>query len=147
MTDHLMLFEDLVRVETRLWNELDRALQDSQGVSLAWLLPLRVLDTAPGSRVHDLAADIGISPGGASKLVDRLVAADLVSREVDETDRRASRLTLTRAGRRTTRAAAKAAGEWLQTRFDQTLGQEATTDLADLLGALRGSRRPEAVVA
>ena len=94
MTDHLRLFEDLVRLETRLWNQLDVALKDTGGVSLAWLLPLRVLDAAPGSRVLDLAQEIGISPGGASKLVDRLVDAGLVLRAPDETDRRASRLHL-----------------------------------------------------
>ncbi|WP_076262004.1 MarR family winged helix-turn-helix transcriptional regulator [Intrasporangium flavum] len=143
MTSHLELFDDLVRVETYLWNDLDRALKIGDHPSLAWLTPLRVLQKAPGSRVHDLAADIGISPGGASKLVDRLVAAGLVSREADEEDRRASRLRLTPEGRRATRAGAAAAARWLADRFDTALGAGPTQDLASLLGRLRAQGSTE----
>ncbi len=35
MTDRLLLFEDLVRPETRPWNHLDVALKDEHGLSPA----------------------------------------------------------------------------------------------------------------
>ena len=103
MTENLPLVEQLVRVQTRLWNQLDRALLDQGQVSIAWLMALRVLADAPGRRVQDLAEHIDISPGGASKLVDRLVGAGLVDREPDPEDRRVSRLRLTASGRRVVR--------------------------------------------
>lgn len=136
MTNHVELFEDLVRVETRLWNALDLELVREHGVALAWVLPLRVLASAPGSRVVDLAADIGISQGGASKLVDRLVGAGLVVRDIDHSDRRASRLRLTPRGRRTARACSRTSEEWLAQRFGDTLGRAATAQLSALVKAM-----------
>jgi DNA-binding MarR family transcriptional regulator len=137
MTDHLLLFEDLVRLETSLWNQLDVALKDAEGLTLAWLLPLRVLDAAPGSRVLDLAQVLGISPGGASKLVDRLVGAGLVSRAPDQDDRRASRLHLTPEGRRAASAGSATSEQWLERWFGERLGVPATTRLAGLAGTIR----------
>jgi DNA-binding MarR family transcriptional regulator len=137
MTEHVDLFEDLVRIETQLWNELDLMLLQAHGVSLAWVFPLRVLARAPGSRVVDLAHDIGISPGGASKLVDRLVSAGLAARDVDAADRRTSRLTLTRQGRRITQACSRTSEEWLAARFGDALGSAGTAELSVLVGALR----------
>ena len=137
MTGRLQLFEDVVRLETRMWNQLDQVLKDEHDLSMAWLLALRVLEAAPGGRVLDLAQDLGISPGGASKLVDRLVGAGLVTRAPDEEDRRASRLHLTPAGGRATRAASATSETWLQRRFDAALGARRTGELAGLVGALR----------
>ena len=143
MTNTLELFEDLVRVETRMWNQLDLALKEEHGVALAWVLPLRVLASAPGSRVVDLAQDIGISPGGASKLVDRLVAAGLVARDVDEADRRSSRLHLTPVGRRTTDACSRTGERWMAERFGGALGRTGTAELGALVGALLADGRTE----
>jgi DNA-binding MarR family transcriptional regulator len=137
MTDHLALFDDLVRVETRMWNALDDALKNDHGLSLGWFFALRRLHANPDSRVLDLADDIGISPGGASKLVDRLVAAGLVARGADENDRRASRLSLTPAGRRATRAASVTSEKWLSRWFEEALGDAAPAELASLVAALR----------
>ena len=137
MSEHVELFEDLVRIETQLWNELDLMLQQEHGVALAWVLPLRLLARAPGSRVIDVAHDIGISPGGASKLVDRLVTAGLAARDVDPADRRTSRLTLTARGRRITQACSRTSEEWLEARFGDALGSAGTAELSVLVGALR----------
>jgi DNA-binding MarR family transcriptional regulator len=147
MTDHLHLFEDLVRLETGLWNQLDGALKDADNLSLAWLLALRVLEADPGSRVLDLAQDIGISPGGASKLVDRLVEAGLVSRVPDENDRRVSRLHLTADGRRAAVAGSATSEQWLRRWFGEAFGDPATARLATLVGTVRMQRSGQAGVA
>ena len=136
VTENLQLVEHLVRVQTRLWNQLDRVLLADQQVSLAWLVALRVLQTTPGSRVQDLAADIDISPGGASKLVDRLVAAGLVDREIDADDRRVSRLRLTVQGRRAVRDGSRRAETWLIDRIGPVLAGSDGDELATLLGVL-----------
>ena len=49
-------------------------------------------------RLADLAREVGISQGTASTLVEALVRDGLVARGVDDTDRRAIRLTTTPAG-------------------------------------------------
>jgi len=140
MTENLLIFEGLVRVETRLWNRLDRALNDKHGLSLAWLVALRVVQAAPGSRVQDLAETIDISPGGASKLVDRLVAAGLVDRATDDSDRRASRLRLTPRGRRVVRRGSATSEQWLQENLAGALSPRGAENLASLLGALSAHR-------
>lgn len=49
-------------------------------------------------RLADLAREVGISQGTASTLVEALVRDGLVARGVDDSDRRAIRLTTTPAG-------------------------------------------------
>lgn len=49
-------------------------------------------------RLADLARAVGISQGTASTLVEALVRDGLIARSVDDNDRRAIRLTTTRAG-------------------------------------------------
>jgi DNA-binding MarR family transcriptional regulator len=136
MTENLPLVEQLVRVQTRLWNQLDRALLDQGQVSIAWLMALRVLADAPGRRVQDLAEHIDISPGGASKLVDRLVCARLVDREPDPADRRVSRLRLTASGRRVVRDGSRRAESWLAGRFGPAISDSDGLRLAALLDSL-----------
>lgn len=121
MSELLQIVEQLVRVETRVWNRLDAALSQGGGVSLAQLVALRVLESRPGGRVQDLAEDIDISPGGASKLVDRLVAAGLVERSVDPADRRASLLAVTVAGREAVRDGSAMCEAWLRDRLADDL--------------------------
>lgn len=48
----------------------------------------------------DLAAELGVNPSTATRLIDRLVRADLVDRRPLEGDRRAVLVTLRPAGRR-----------------------------------------------
>ena len=144
MTENLQLVEHLVRVQTRLWNQLDQVLLADHQVSMARLVALRVLQTTPGSRVQDLAEDIAISPGGASKLVDRLVAAGLVDREIDVDDRRVSRLRLTAPGRRAGRDGSRRAEAWLVSRFGPVIagagGDQLEAMLDRLDAALDGQR-------
>ena len=113
MTSWLTLFEELVRAQTRLWNQLDRELA-AENVPLGWFAALRVVAQTPACRVHDVARVLDISPGGASKLVDRLVAAQLVDRSVDSNDRRASLLELTSEGRSRLKRGEALAEAWLE---------------------------------
>ena len=50
-------------------------------------------------RLSDLATELDVDTSTATRLVDRLVRKGLLNRKVEETDRRALRLTLTPAGR------------------------------------------------
>lgn len=123
MDDLLPVVEQLVAVETRLWNRLDRVLGEQGCVPLPQLVALRVLHRRPGSRVRDLAAELDISPGGASKLVDRLVAAGTVERTADAEDRRAAVLRLTDKGHEAVRLASEVSEAWLVERFAGELSE------------------------
>jgi DNA-binding MarR family transcriptional regulator len=147
MTENLGIFEGLVRVETRLWNQLDRVLVDRHELSLAWLFALRVVEAAPGSRVQDLAEELDISPGGASKLADRLVTTGLLSRSTDDSDRRVSRLRLTPRGLRVARKASQTSEQWISQRFGEALPPQGAEQLGALLGALQVPRETKEGVA
>lgn len=58
---------------------------------------LRAVRMRPGATVGEMAAELRVAPNTASTLVQRLVAAGLLEREPDASDRRAMRLRLTPA--------------------------------------------------
>lgn len=76
------------------------------GLTPLQVLVLRELASVPGSlRPSDLAERLDVTPGTVTPLVDRLIRAELVTRERDPGDRRVLRLSLTPAGRRCLREA------------------------------------------
>ncbi len=100
---------DLVRLEIVLWERVDARLRADHGVTMAQFEALHTVATSAHDtlRVGDLAAALAITVGGASKLADRVVASGLLRRTPDPTDRRASHLSLTPAGRTALTAATK----------------------------------------
>jgi DNA-binding MarR family transcriptional regulator len=105
VADLLQLFTDLVRVETRLYNEVDARLRDEHDVSLGQCEIMRIIAGRETCRVYDIAQELGITVGATSKAVDRLEAAGRCRRLANPDDRRSSLLQLTAAGRRTLSAA------------------------------------------
>ena len=77
-----------------------RASQDVGGVSPVQLRALTALRQKSEANLAQLAEEIGITVSTASRLVDRLVAADWVHRAPSETNRREISLTLTDTGKR-----------------------------------------------
>lgn len=94
------LFTDLVRLETELWDLIDRRLRRDHDLPLSWFEPLQVMDRVPNCRVADIADILSITVGGTSKLVDRIERAGLCRRAPNPDDARSSILALTRSGRR-----------------------------------------------
>src|SRR6476619_6532468 len=92
------VFENLVRLQTLLWNKVDAAVRADGGVGLGSVDVLRVASTTPECRVNDIAAALAITVGGASQAVDRLVAKGLVTRRPHAQDRRSSVVELTPDG-------------------------------------------------
>jgi DNA-binding MarR family transcriptional regulator len=98
MTDATSFFDTLVRLEIELWNEIDARLRDD-GVTLARYQALRAVHEHDGrARVHEVAQDLGITVGAASKLVDRLEQDGSARREPNPDDRRSSLIALTPDG-------------------------------------------------
>ena len=92
---------DLVHLEITLWNRVDGRLREEHGLPLAFFWPLYVVGCSRDERlrVGEIAEALGLTVGGASKIVDRIERAGFVRRDPDPTDRRASRVLLTETGR------------------------------------------------
>lgn len=93
-----VLFDDLVRCETRLYNALDARLRERHGLVTSQFEFLRHLRDHPDTRVADLAATFAIGVGATSKGVDRLHGRGWVTRAPNTTDRRSFLLNLTASG-------------------------------------------------
>ena len=99
------LFDDLVRLETELWNRVEARVQHVHGVPLAWVEIMRVIATTSDCRVLDIARALSITVGGASKVVDKVEAAGLCRRQPNPTDGRSNLIRLTEPGERLLEAA------------------------------------------
>ena len=73
---------------------------NSDEVTLPQYRTLVVLAYEGPRRLADLAEALNVSPSTATRMCDRLVRKNLVSRTRDELDRREVKLTITTAGRR-----------------------------------------------
>lgn len=98
MTDREHLFTDLVRLQIELWNAVDARLRSETDLTLVHFESLRILETTPDCRVNDIADQLVISVGGASKVVDRLEAAGYGERRTNPGDRRSSIVAITPEG-------------------------------------------------
>jgi len=72
---------------------------EARGVTVAEWVVMRDLFDAEAMAPSRLAARIGMTRGAITKLADRLVAKELMTRTADPTDGRAQTLALTPAGR------------------------------------------------
>lgn len=133
------VFSDLVRAQIELWNAVDARLHRDHGFGAATLEPLRVIADRGGCRVGDIADDLVITVGGASKLVDRLESSGLCARRANPEDRRSSLIGLTAAGEGALAAATDTLRDELSTRLLGPLGDRRLDDLGTTLALLRRS--------
>jgi DNA-binding MarR family transcriptional regulator len=136
------VFDDLVRLETLLWNRLDSRVRAEVGVGLGTVDVLRVVATTPGCRVHDIAAALAITVSGASQAVDRLVAGGLGTRRPHPGDRRSSVVELTPLGRERLGAAQVVLDGELEEGLRGPLSDRALQQLGTTLAALREACSP-----
>ena len=130
----MRFFDVLVGYEIALWNAVDDELGARGAVRLGHLHALRVLDRYDGrARVQEVSADIGITVGAASKLVDRLERDGLAERQPNPANRRSSLVLLTTEGQRSLAdglAVAHAA-------LDRAVGDEDVDQVTAVLERLR----------
>ena len=127
-------FDVLVRYEVALWSAMDHELGRRGLTSLGQLHALRVVERYRGqARVQDLSAEIGITVGAASKLVDRLERDGLAARAPNPTNRRSSLIALTEAGMDSLASALEVCANALA----MAIGDEDTEPLAAALGRLQ----------
>jgi len=116
-----LLFADLVGLEIELWNALDDRVRAEIGLPLSDCEGLRVIAERGKCRVNDLADDLSITVGGASKLADRLERGGYLTRQSNPDDRRSSVLELTSSGIAARKRAKQLIGAELTTRIDSRL--------------------------
>jgi DNA-binding MarR family transcriptional regulator len=119
--DLALLFNNLIRLETELWELADGRLRREHALALSWFEPMQVIDRTPRCRVVDIAAALSITIGGTSKLVDRIEAAGWCERSPNSDDGRSSVIRLTRSGRRLLAAASRTFDDELGVRLGMAL--------------------------
>ncbi len=103
--DQLDALRAVLRARTTLTDRLETALRADELPPLGWYDVLCALDESgePGMRPRDLAYEIGLTPSGVTRLLDRMTDAGLIERKACATDRRGYGVMLTEAGRKTHR--------------------------------------------
>ncbi|XVV16241.1 MarR family winged helix-turn-helix transcriptional regulator [Actinoplanes sp. CA-131856] len=141
MTQRVQWAHDLVRLEIVLWDHLDARLKQAHGLSLAGFETLWVLKDREMARVGDLARELRITMGGASKLADRVRATGLIERTADPGDRRATQIALTAEGREMLAAATATYDAAVAELLDGVVGDDELSVTHDVIGRILGSAR------
>lgn len=131
------VFSDLVRLETELWDRVDRRLREDQELPLSWFEPMQVMDRVVGCRAVDIAEELSITVGGVSKLVDRIERAGWCVRAPNPNDARSSVVTLSRAGQRLLEAAKGSFADELAVRLGVAVSSERLESFASTVRDLR----------
>jgi MarR family transcriptional regulator, organic hydroperoxide resistance regulator len=139
MSDLRQVFNDLIRFEIQLWNAVDARLKRELDLPLTHFEPMSVMERLPKCRVYDIAAELGITTGGMSKLVDRIEASGYCRRLPNPDDRRSSLLELTPGGKRMLAEAGKAFDEELQLRLGAVVPERTLRQFAATLARLRAA--------
>jgi DNA-binding MarR family transcriptional regulator len=139
----MAFFADLVRCETRLYNQFNDELRAAHGIVTSQYEFLRYIRDHERARATDLAAEFVVGVGAVSKAVDRLEARGLVTRLPNPANRRSTILALTDEGR----ALSDAADTTFQGRLEEILADaappERITASASVLALLRSALERE----
>ncbi|WP_457134496.1 MarR family winged helix-turn-helix transcriptional regulator [Mycobacteroides abscessus] len=139
MDDVVALFGVLIRFETELWSAVDSRLRQDLDLPLTRFEPMQVMARRRTCRVQDVATDLVITVGGASKLVDRIEAAGLCRRRANPGDRRSSLVELTPTGERLLAEATAVLEDELRARITDVLPQPIIGQFASILRRLRAA--------
>ena len=139
MTDLRQVFDDLIRFETVLWNDVDARLQSEANVSLGNVNVLLVVEGTPNCRVQDIARALAITVGGTSQAVDRLEKAGWCVRAPHPHDRRSSIVELTDAGAAVLRQTTPVFDAAVKRLLGEPLAPDALGRFADSLHSLRNN--------
>ncbi len=123
------------KIEESLQKELGLLLADNEA-----LLYLDHAETPP--RMSEIAHRLILSPGGTTKVIDRLESMGYVTRLADPTDRRATVVELTAAGRQVLADARKVIDAGLQTHWAVHVNDEEAAVVLDVMRRVLGDHQP-----
>ncbi|MFF2274579.1 MarR family winged helix-turn-helix transcriptional regulator [Agromyces sp. NPDC058126] len=139
-------WESLLRLHAAVLPRLERAVASEGGLPLSWYDVLLELNDGGGRlTMGQLAERVVLSRTRVSRLVDELIAAGLVAREVNPDDGRSAYAVLTADGRRRFLAGAKAYLPAIDREFSP-VGADGVRALADALEAALVAVDPDAPI-
>lgn len=143
--EQLDAWRAFLRAHATVVDRLDHELQEAQGLPLTWYEVLLHLNRAPDHRLRlsGLAEQLLLSRSGLTRLVDRLVTAGLIEREVCHTDRRGAFAVLTPEGLARLRRAAPVHLRGVQQHFADLLTGDEVAAIRTGLGRVAGRRTAE----
>jgi DNA-binding MarR family transcriptional regulator len=132
----------LLRVHAALVPLLDRELQAACQMPLTWYDVLLELNAAPDRRLSmgELGQVAVVSRTRASRVVDALAAAGLVTRESNPDDRRSAYATITAEGRARLRAAAPIYLDGIRRHFTERMTTAESRTVASALEKVIAAR-------
>jgi len=138
-TPHGEAWGALARTHAAVSQRLQEALAQGDFPPLPWYEVLAAVAEAPEQRMRmgDLAEALVITRGGLTKLVDRLVKAELLERTFCESDRRVSYATLLPAGASLLREMRPVIVGELELAFSANLSVEQANELRETLDGIR----------
>ena len=139
--EELRLWLRLLTCSTMIESEIRTRLRGRFDVTLPRFDLMAQLDKVPaGMTLGELSRRMMVSNGNITGLVEALVRLGLVAREAHATDRRATLVRLTAAGRASFGAMAAEHGDWIGSLFAGLDAAEILL-LMKLLGRMKGSVR------
>ncbi|GAA1718272.1 MarR family winged helix-turn-helix transcriptional regulator [Streptomyces yatensis] len=140
----LRAWRGVLELQAVLMPKLEAELREETGLTINEFDVLYQLWRAPGGvrRVGDLAHDVLVTPGGVTRLADRLVDRGLVERRRED-GRQAVELALTSAGGHRIRAAMDVRFRGVRRRFVDLLDAEEVELLAKIWARLRAHNAGE----
>jgi DNA-binding MarR family transcriptional regulator len=137
--ERITAFGMLLEAHAAVTSAVNRELEGTAGMPITWFEVLIRLSRSPQQRLRmsDLAAQVGLSHSGLTRLVDRVIEAGLVRREACPDDRRGAFAVLTDAGAAALDAALGGHLESIERHLARPLGREGMVALTDLLRTLR----------
>ena len=92
------IFREIIKISVRKMGLLQREGNSCGGITLAQCHTLIEIAKYKGVSLNDLAAALTLDKSTMSRTVNKLVNAGLVTREIDKSDRRYMKISLTPAG-------------------------------------------------
>jgi DNA-binding MarR family transcriptional regulator len=118
---------------------IDSRLRAEHDLPLAKFEPMQIIAERGVCRVYDIAAELALTTGGTSKIVDAIEASGYCRRKPNPEDRRSSLIELTPAGQRVVVKASRTFEAELQARLGDGMSPRALAQLTSSLSKLRGS--------
>ncbi|MDH5326046.1 MAG: MarR family transcriptional regulator [Gammaproteobacteria bacterium] len=130
---------ELHRANRVLLDAVEKALKQKQLPPLDWYDVLLELsrDSHNGLRQYEIGAKVLLNKHNLSRLLDRLEAKDLLSRQACEEDGRGNRVKITHKGEQTIQAMWPVYSGVMQSLFGDKLGYEELQQLAQMLRKIR----------
>jgi DNA-binding MarR family transcriptional regulator len=134
----------VLRTHAALVPELDRVLQSKAGLPIRWYDVLLELDSTADGRLTmgELADRVVLSRSRVSRVVDELLEARLVRKQVNDGDRRSAYATITASGRKAFVRAAPVYRTAIADLFAAQLSDAELATVRDVLDRVLGGTRP-----